>query len=290
MKKDDKQAFIFLLPMLFIMLGLVVYPVIRTFFYSLQEYKLTEPENTSFIGFENYKNVLISTGFKDSIINTLLVISIVVTLGLILSTVVAIILNHKSRVNGLLTAIAIIPWALPPVVNGIIWRFIFYPGYGLLNKVLLQLNIIDNPVNWLSKRYETLIIVGVIVAWRVIPFGAIVLMTNMQSIPVELYEAARVDGSTKLQAFKNITLPLLLPSVAIVLTNLTMNSVNVFDEIISLVGYRDMGQTLLVYNYTETFSFLNFGYGSAITYIIMLISGVYGYFYITNLNKQGEEI
>ena len=290
MKRDSKQAYIFLLPMLFIMIGLVIYPVIRTFFYSLQEYKLTEPENTKFIGLQNYKNILLSKNFHDSMINTLIVIVIVVVLGFILSTLVAVILNHKSRMNGFLTAIAIIPWALPPVVNGIIWRFIFYPGYGLINKVLIQLNLIHSPVNWLSKRYETLIIVGIIVAWRVIPFGAIVLMTNMQSIPRELYEAAEVDGSNKLQSFKQITLPLLLPSIAIVLTNLTMNSVNVFDEIISLVGYRNMGQTLLVYNYSETFSFLNFGYGSAITYIIMLISGIYGYFYITNLNKEGKKI
>ena len=148
--------------------------------------------------------------------------------------------------------------------------------------------IIDKPVNWLENRYGTLVIVGIIVAWRVIPFGAIVLMTNIQSIPLELYEAAKVDGSNKMQIFKSITFPLLVPSFAIVLTNLMMNSVNVFDEIIALVGYRSMSQTLLVYNYTETFSFLNFGYGSAITYIIMLGSGVYGYFYIKNLNRQGD--
>lgn len=290
MKKDEKQAYIFLMPMLFIMLGLVIYPVIRTFFYSLQEYKLTQPENTRFIGLENYKNIISNKAFQESIVNTLLVIAVVVSLGFILSIVVALVLNKKTKISGFLTAIAIIPWALPPIVNGIIWRFIFYPGYGLLNKILLNFNIIDSPVNWLSNRYETLIIVGIIVAWRVIPFGAIVLMTNIQSIPVGLYEAAQMDGSNKIQSFTNITLPLLVPSVAIVLTNLTMNSVNVFDEIISLVGYRNMGQTLLVYNYAETFSFLNFGYGSAITYIIMLISGVYGYFYIANLNNQGEKI
>lgn len=290
MRKNNRQAYIFLLPMIIIMLGLVIYPIIRTFFYSLQEYKLTDQNNRRFIGLKNYKDVLMSSSFRDSLVNTLLVIIVVIVLGFIISTVVALIINRKSKFNGILTAIAIIPWALPPVVNGIIWRFIFYPGYGLMNKILLSLNFIDNPVNWLSKRYETLIIVGIIVAWRVIPFGAIVLMTNMQSIPIELYEAAAVDGTTKLQAFKNITFPLILPSIAIVLTNLTMNAVNVFDEIISLVGYRNMGETLLVYNYTETFSFLNFGYGSAITYIIMIFSGIYGYFYITNLSRQGDRI
>lgn len=287
MKNDEKQAIAFLSPMILIMLSLVIYPIIRTFFYSLQEYKLTEPENTKFIGLKNYIDILTSKAFQHAFINTLVVIVIVLIVGFTLSVIVALILNHKTRVNGFLTAIAIIPWALPPVVNGIIWRFIFYPGFGFLNKLFLNLNLIDKPVNWLDSRYGTLIIVGIIVAWRVIPFGAIVLMTNMQSIPVELYEAAEVDGSNKIQTFKNITFPLLIPSITIVLTNLIMNSVNVFDEIVALVGYRNMGQTLLIYNYTETFSFLNFGYGSAITYIIMLGSGVYGYFYVKNLNRQG---
>ena len=289
MKKDEKQAIAFLSPMIIIMLSLVIYPIIRTLFYSLQEYKLTEPENTKFIGLKNYIEILTSKTFQDSLINTMVVIVIVLTVGFILSVIVALILNQKTRINGFLTAIAIIPWALPPVVNGIIWRFIFYPGFGFLNKVLLNLNLIDAPVNWLDNRFGTLIIVGIIVAWRVIPFGAIVLMTNIQSIPVELYEAAQVDGSNKVQSFINITFPLLIPSVAIVLTNLMMNSVNVFDEIVALVGYRDMGQTLLIYNYNETFSFLNFGYGSAITYIIMLGSGIYGYFYVKNLNRQGDK-
>lgn len=289
MKKDEKQAIVFLSPMIIIMLSLVIYPIIRTFFYSLKEYKLTEPENTKFIGFKNYIEILISEDFQNAFLNTLVVIIIVLIVGFILSVIVALILNQKTRINSFLTAISIIPWALPPVVNGVIWRFIFYPGFGFLNKTLLILNLIDKPVNWLDSRYGTLIIVGIIVAWRVIPFGAIILMTNIQSIPVELYEAAQVDGSNKIQTFKNITFPMLVPSVVIVLTNLMMNSVNVFDEIVALVGYRDMGQTLLVYNYNKTFSFLNFGYGSAITYIIMLGSGIYGYFYIKNLNRQGDK-
>ena len=290
MKRDVKQAFIFLLPAALIMIGLVIYPIIKTFFYSLQQYKLTEPDKVSFIGFENYFDVLKSGDFQDALINTLIVMVVVVVIGFLFSVVVALILNCKTKINATLTAIAIIPWALPPVVNGMVWRFIFYPGFGLLNKVLYRINLIDEPIKWLDTRYGTLIIVGIIVAWRVIPFGAIVFLANMQSIPKDIYEAAKVDGASKIQTFMTITMPLLIPSVAIVLTNLTMNAINVFDEIVSLVGYRSMGQTLLIYNYNETFSFMNFGYGSAITYIIMIGSGVFGYFYIRSLNKGGEQI
>jgi len=200
----------------------------------------------------------------------------------------ALILNRKSKLSGLLTAIAIIPWALPPIVNGNVWKFIFYPGYGLLNKILYKLNMIDEPIKWLNNKYGTLLIVGFIVAWRVIPFCAILILANLQSIPKEIYEASDIDGASDMQRFTNITLPLLMPSIIIVLTNLTMTSINVFDEIVALVGYRNLGQTLLIYNYSQTFSFMNFGFGSAITYIIMIASGIFGYFYIKSINFGGE--
>lgn len=285
MKRDGTLAVVFLLPAALIMIGLVFYPILKTFLFSLQKLKLTEPGDVSFVGLENYLAVFKDQGFYDALLNTLLVMVVVLLLGFLFSVFVAVLLNGKTKLNGLLTAIAIIPWALPPVVNGIVWRFIFYPGFGLLNKILYHLDFIDEPVKWLNTRYGTLMIIGLIVAWRVIPFGAVVFLANLQSIPKELYEAAKVDGSSKVQTFMHITMPLLLPSAAIVLTNLTMNAINVFDEIVSLVGYRTMGQTLLIYNYTETFSFLNFGYGSAITYMIMIGSGVFGYFYIRSLNR-----
>jgi multiple sugar transport system permease protein len=292
MKRDGKQAFVFLLPTVLIIIGLVFYPIIKTFIYSLQEYKLTEPDNFHFVGFQNYCEILKSQAFKDAVVNTLIVMGVVLIVGFIFSILVALILYSKTKLSGLLTAVAIIPWALPPIVNGDMWKFIFYPGFGLLNKILYNLNMIREPIKWLNTRYGTLIIVGLIVSWRVIPFGAIVFLANMQSIPREIYEAAEVDGANGKQMFISITMPLIVPSIAIVLTNLTMSAINVFDEIAALVGYRTTGQPLLIYNYTQTFSFMNFGFGSAITYIIMIGSGVFGYFYIRSLNRgvEGEGI
>lgn len=289
MKRDGKPALGFLLPTGLIMFGLVLFPIIVTFIYSLQEYKLTEPEKFAFIGLKNYSEVLKSQAFQDALVNTLIVLGVVVVIGFLFSIVVALILYRNTKVSGLLTAIAIIPWALPPVVNGMVWKFVFHPGFGLMNKVLYCLDIIQEPIKWLNTRYGTLIIVGLIVAWRVIPFCAIVFLANMQSIPKQVYEAAEVDGANGVQIFTHITMPLLMPSVAIVLTNLTMSAINVFDEIVALVGYRSMGETLLIYNYTQTFSFMNFGYGSAITYIIMMGSGVIGYYYIRSLNRGGVQ-
>jgi multiple sugar transport system permease protein len=288
MKRDGKLAFGFLLPAALIILGTVFYPTIKTFIYSLQRYKLTQPGNVSYIGFENYKEILKSQDFQNALVNTLIIMMIVILIGFIFSIITAVILNSKTRLNSLLTAAAIIPWALPPIVNGIIWKFIFYSDFGFMNKLLYNLGFIQDPVKWLNGRYGTLFIIGFVVAWRVIPFCAIVFLANMQSIPREMYEAAEVDGANGRKRFFYITMPLLMPSAAIVLTNLTMSSINVFDEVVALVGFRNLGEPLLIYNYTQTFSFMNFGYGSAITYIIMITSGIFGYFYIKGLSRGGD--
>ena len=287
-QRQKRFPYLLLIPSMIIMIGLVVVPIISTFFLSLENYKLTEPENKSFVGLENYIEVLKSADFRYALINTLFVVFIVIIISLVCSLGVALILNKKVRINGILTAIAILPWALPPIVNGIVWRFIFYPGFGFMNKLLFHFGLINEPIPYTVNRFMLMFIIAIIVSWRVIPFCAIIFLSNMQSIPENLYISSKIDGANKFQIFFKVTLPLLIPSFVIVITNITISAINVFDEVIALSGYSDVGQTLLVYNYVNTFKFLNFGLGSAITYIIMLISGIAGYFYIKNIyNPMG---
>ncbi len=287
-QRQKRFPYLLLIPSMIIMIGLVVVPIISTFFLSLENYKLTEPQNKSFVGFENYIEVLKSTDFRYALVNTLFVVIIVIIISLVCSLGVALILNKKVRINGVLTAIAILPWALPPIVNGIVWRFIFYPGFGFMNKLLFYFGLINEPIPYTINRFMLMFIIAIIVSWRVIPFCAIIFLSNMQSIPENLYISSKIDGANKFQIFFKVTLPLLIPSFVIVITNITISAINVFDEVIALSGYSDVGQTLLVYNYVNTFKFLNFGLGSAITYIIMLISGIAGYFYIKNIyNPMG---
>lgn len=284
--KKKYYGMLFFLPTLLIISIFVYLPIGSTFFYSLYELKLTDAENTKFVGFENYLNVFQDPKFFDALVNTIYILIWVLAITLIFSFFLALELNKKTILSPFLTAIAIIPWALPPVVNGIVWRFIFYPGYGLLNKILMISGISNQPIDFTRGRYSTLIIVAIIVSWRVIPFCAIIFLSNFQSINPAIYEAAKVDGAGVLQKLVKITLPLSVPAIGVVITHIIISSVNVFDEIVVLIGYRDMGQSLSIYNYTETFSFLNFGYGSAISYIIMLLTAVFGYFYIKERQVQ----
>lgn len=149
--------------MMVIMGVLVFFPVMATFSYSLKRWKLTAPSDIAFIGLENYRSVLQSPSFWYSMENTLFLVCMIVLLTGILGLAVALFLDVESRASGLLLAVAILPWALPPYVNGILWKFIFHSGYGFLNKLLLSMHLIQEPVEWLSTRWLLLLAAAVVV-------------------------------------------------------------------------------------------------------------------------------
>ncbi len=290
MKRKTKGALgiALLLPIIIIMAVLVYYPIIKTFSYSMQKMKLTAPQDTGFVGWANYQAVLKSDSFWYSLQNTLFLLVVVVLITTVFGICVALMLNVDTKISGVLMAAAVLPWALPPVVNGIIWRFIFYPGYGFMNKLLIGIGVIDSPIEWMSRRFLLLFVVSLVVAWRSIPFTAIVCLAGLRAIPHDLYEAARIDGAGRWSAFRHITGPLMVPFVGIGITSASITAINIFDEIVALAGYSDLGKNLLIESYLTTFSFLDFGKGSALTYIIMLISAVLGFFYLKNLTREVE--
>lgn len=286
MIKNNKSPWFLLLPSILIMGIFVFYPIVKTFYYSLHRFKLTRPDQIEMIGLRNYMSVLQDKNFHNALINSLSVLAYVILFVMISSLFVALLLNQKRKLTPLLTAIAILPWALPPLVNGVLWSFIFHPSYGMLNKLLISSGITQAPIAWTANTGWLMFIVSLIVSWQVVPFCAVVLLANLQSIPQDIYEASAMDGANSPQTFFSVTLPLLLPSLLICLTQASLSAVNIFDEIVALVDYRKDAQTLLIYNYQNTFSFLDFGYGSAITYVVMLLTGIFGYLYVRNIAKD----
>ena len=286
--KKKILPYLLLAPMILIMGVLVFYPIAATFSYSLKKWKLTAPGDIRFIGFDNYKNILKSESFWYSLQNTLFLLVLVVVATSILGVLVSLFLNIQVKGAGILLAIAVLPWALPPYVNGILWKFVFHSGYGFMNKVLIGLGMADKPVEWLTSRWMLLVVVAIVVVWRSVPFMALVCLAGRQSIPHGLYEAAKIDGAGTFQIFRRITFPLMLPFIGIGITSTSVTAVNVFDEIIALSGYSDMGKNILVESYLTTFTFLDFGKGSAVTYLVMFVAAILGVFYPKSLNKEVE--
>lgn len=286
--KQKILPYLLLAPMMLIMGVLVFYPIAATFSYSLKKWKLTAPGDIRFIGLDNYKNILKSESFWYSLQNTLFLLVLVVVATSILGVLVSLFLNIQVKGAGILLAVAVLPWALPPYVNGILWRFVFHSGYGFMNKVLIGLGMVDKPVEWLTSRWMLLVVVAIVVVWRSVPFMALVCLAGRQSIPHGLYEAAKIDGAGTFQIFRRITFPLMLPFIGIGITSTSVTAVNVFDEIVALSGYSDMGKNILVESYLTTFTFLDFGKGSAVTYLVMFIAAILGVFYLKSLNKEVE--
>lgn len=286
--KQKILPYLLLAPMMLIMGVLVFYPIAATFSYSLKKWKLTAPGDIRFIGFDNYKNILKSESFWYSLQNTLFLLVLVVVATSILGVLVSLFLNIQVKGAGILLAVAVLPWALPPYVNGILWRFVFHSGYGFMNKVLIGLGMVDKPVEWLTSRWMLLVAVAIVVVWRSVPFMALVCLAGRQSIPHGLYEAAKIDGAGTFQIFRRITFPLMLPFIGIGITSTSVTAVNVFDEIVALSGYSDMGKNILVESYLTTFTFLDFGKGSAVTYLVMFVAAILGVFYLKSLNKEVE--
>lgn len=281
--KRDTKGMLLLLPCLILLLISVILPVVLTFRYSLKYYNLTEPQNEKFIWFENYIKIFKDPHFYNALYNSVLILVMVMIIGLVFSVITGLVLNVKSKINPVLTALVIIPWAMPPIVNGIMWKFIFFPGYGFMNKILMNLHLIKNPISWTDNRYLFLLVISIVVSWRIIPFSSLVILANLQNIPESYYDTVKVFGGNKFQEFYYVTLPMLLPSIGVVLINLTTTALSIFDEVIAISGYQFEIQTLLVYNYSTTFNFLDFGYGSAISYVVMILSGIFGYFYVRNM-------
>lgn len=289
MKKRGKGLpYFMLLPMIAIMLGLVYYPIAMTFTYSTQKMILTKPNEGGFIGFENYKKLLTDPEVGKSFFNSLYILVLVIMLTLVIGLLFALLLKKNTRIKGALTAIAIIPWALPPIVNGVMWRWVFHPTYGIINKILFAQGTITEPIMWLTDKWLILTIVALVAAWRSIPLACVTFLATLQSIPDHLYEAARIDGCGRFSGFRRITLPLLRPAMGIILTTTSISAINIFDEIVSLSGFANATKTVMVDTYMRSFKFLNFGEGSALIYLAMIATSIFGIFYARRVYKEVE--
>jgi multiple sugar transport system permease protein len=280
--------YILILPTVVVMLSLVYYPIAETLRYSFQAMDLLKPAESGFVGFENYVSVLHEPSVQLALFNSIFVFVLVLAITVIIGLFIAFVLLRNFVLRGVIMAVVILPWALPGIVNGILWRGAFHPHFGVVNLVLRNLGVVERDIAWLSEPTLVLVLASCVVAWRTVPLAAFVFLASLQNIPTEYYESASVDGCSSSTAFIEITLPLLRPPLAIVLTLTSIMGINVFEEIIALTGFGGQTRTAMIEIYLQTFKFLDFGKGSALTYFLMAVSAVIAYIYIRHVNKGVE--
>lgn len=241
---------------------------------SFYQYLLTRPGDNPFVGFQNYINVTTSYYFKNSITVTAIYTVAAVTGVILFGLGVALLLNSKIKMAAPLKVVILLPWALPAVVSGLLWKWILNADFGILNGILYAAGLIENYIPFLAD--PTLAKISLIMAhiWKEGPLVAIFFLAGLQLIPAELYESARIDGGGGWRIFRHITLPLLRPVFLVVVVYETMTALLTFDTIYVMTGGGPADATALIswFAYAEIFKSLNLGNGVALAIIIAMIT------------------
>lgn len=278
MKRDNPAPFV--MPALVLLALVTVYPVLHVVLLSLEK-KLPIFGISHFVGLDNYLFMLRDDRFRNALGNTAYFTALSVGLELIIGLALALLLERPVRYRGVIRAVVLVPWAIPTVVSARMWEWIFATDTGILNYLMgLRINWLGHP----SWAMHAAVFVDV---WKTTPFVAILLMAGLQSIPRDIYRAARIDGAGNWAIFRTITLPLLRPVMLVVLLFRTLDAFRIFDAVYVLTGGgpANSTETLSIYAYRVLFQTLQFGYGSALAVVVFLCTGLISVAYIRLLTE-----
>lgn len=283
-------GYVLIIPALIVIVCISVFPFITTVAYSFHTMKLNMPHlGRPFAGFKNYIHLLNSSRFINSFKITLFFASVVVVAQLLFGLAIALVINKRFKGRGIVRATVLAPWATALVIAAMLWRWMYNAVFGIINSLFLLLGAIDKPVDWLGAS-TPLAISSVIVAelWRNTPFMAIIILAGLQSIPEELYEAARIDGAGVFESFRKITLPLLKPAILVALLFRSIDAFRGFDLVYALTAGGPGNSTELasLYSYRLLFKYLDFGRGSAATLLMAIFTTVLCLVYIRLISVE----
>ncbi len=278
--------FSMLLPAIIVIAFVMVYPTLYAFFISLTKWELGK--SPEFIGLSNYIEMFRMPELVHSIWITFLFSFLVVVLTILLGLYLAILLNMDLYGTKFITALLLIPWAIPPVVNGVMWKWVLDARFGTFNNVLMKLGILSNFTTWQNYNWPALLIIIVTSVYKMVPLATFFFIAAIKTIPDPLYEAAKVDGVSPIGKFFKITLPLVRPTAAILFVLLSVSTFKAFDMIYVLTkgGPANFTSVLNFYSYVITFRQINFGLGSAIAFFLSLVILVISIIYFRTVYKE----
>jgi multiple sugar transport system permease protein len=261
------------LPVMLVVALFTVYPLLYSIDLSLHENVLTRPLDHDFVGLQNFREVVGGYYFWRSLWST----AVFAVMGVLAVTLyglgTALLLNQPVLGGAVLKVVVLLPWAIPAVISGIIWRWIFDGDYGVLNGLLLATGTIDRYVPWMSTIVSARVCLVIAHVWKQGPLAAVFLLAALQVIPPDLYDAARIDGAGRWNGFRYVTVPYLRATLALVLIYETIVAIATFDLVYVMTGGGPADATAIIgwYAYTEIFRFLNLGHGAALALILALL-------------------
>ncbi len=288
----QRTALNFALPALVALGSVLAYPVIYSIWLSFTDASLSSGAFvTPFVGLDNYSALISDKTVHLALANTIYFAVVEVVAVVVLGLAMAQLLNHPMARSPALRVLLILPWAIAPVANGVLWKWILHANYGIANAVLRATGIVERNITWLGDPVLALNSMLLVDIWKSTPFIAILLLAALQGIPSALYRAAAMDGATAWQTFRYITLPGLRTALAIAVVLQTIWSLRIFDLIFVLTKGGPFDSTIVMnfLAYRVTFNFLKFGYGAAIANLIFIASIVLAILYMRLLRLRAAE-
>jgi len=288
LSSDERAAYLLVAPLALVLMAVAVFPILYSFYISLFSLKLTRPGRMPFVGLDNYVAVLSDPQFWHAVERTAFFSVLSVIAVTTLALLAALLLNEEFPGRRALSAVLLVPWAIPYVANALMWKWIYDSNYGALNGLLYQLDFINAYMVWLGDSDKTLALIANAFVWKEVPLATILLLVGLKTIPADLNAAAKVDGANAMRRFFHITLPSLRSSFGLVAVYETMMAIRHFDLFFILTegGPGDASNVVAWRIYVETFRNLSFGTGAAMAYVLALATLLLAYAIIRALAQR----
>jgi multiple sugar transport system permease protein len=262
---------VFIVPTMLVMFALLGFPLLYTLYMSVHEWFIASTRPPEFIGIQNFVQALTSTQFQQAVVRTLYYTVLAVAIPALLGLVAALVFAQQFYGRGLLRTIFIFPMTATPVAIALIWVMMFHPSLGVLNYLL---SLVGLPSSlWIFSRQTVIPSLVMVETWHTTPFMMLIILGGLATLPVELFEAATVDGANALQKFRYVTLPLIWPYIMVAVLLRTIDALKSFDSIYVMTqgGPGNASETINIYLYLQAFAYYHIGYASAVVLLFFLL-------------------
>jgi len=289
-QQDARVAWLLIAPSLLVIVVVTLWPILSTLVLSFLDAPTGINQTRTFVGLANYLSMLRDRTFWETIGRTMHFTLVSVSLELILGLAIAQQIHSHPPGWQFLRFSLIIPWAVPTIVSGAMWRWIYSADFGALNGLLMQLGLIKHYVAWLSRPELAMNLVILADLWHTLPFVALILQSALANLPEELNEAAMMDGANAFQRFFFIRLPLLRPAILVALIIRTVEAFRVFDIVFIITSGGPAFKTITIsyLTYLNSFAYGKQGVGAALSFLISIFTLIMAYIYIRWLYRPEE--
>ena len=290
-REEERYALGLITPSMIVVFGVIIVPIITTLVYSVVNINPLSSHRGEFVGLSFYIKALSSKAFWDDLGRTLYFTIASTAIETFCGLMVALLLNQNFPGVRLLRAIIIIPWAIPTVVNGSLWKLMLNGEYGVINALLTRMHLIGSYQSWLGNPKTAMMCIVIADAWKMTPLAVIFFLAALQGIDKSIYEAATVDGANAFQSFRAITLPALKPTILVIVVMRTVEKFKAFDifYLMTRGGPANSTKTLMYDTYLQAFTNLNYSDAATYAYLIALIVALMTLVYI-RIMKRGDDV